>query len=270
MCRFLAYLGPAIPIEQLLCKPPHSLLVQASNPREMDEARTNADGYGVGWFDPVKSTFPYIYKQTLPIWGDGNLPHLSRYVESGCWFGHVRSASPGLAVDRCNCQPFSSEGFSHASPLLYAHNGYVNDYRDTLYLPIRDSLEDDVSLQIHGTTDSEHIFGMILNQWCRLPELSLADAVESALHQFAGIAEAKGGVYFCANVLISDGKQIVAARYSREPPSLSLYYLKDDPHYRNAVIIASEPLFEGNWTPCPEQSMLLVNEDREVSTWGIS
>ena len=51
MCRLAAYIGPTLRLEELLLKPEHSLVKQSWAPREMMEARLNADGYGFGWFD---------------------------------------------------------------------------------------------------------------------------------------------------------------------------------------------------------------------------
>lgn len=264
MCRLLGYLGSPLQLDQLLCQPKHSLVVQAYQPREMESALMNADGFGIGWYHPHKPDFPYIYKHTMPIWGDINLPQISRYVEAGCWLGYVRSATPGLAVDLSNCQPFSSEGLSLPHPLLFTHNGYIDQFRKTLYRPLRMSLTHEVYLHIQGTTDSEHIFALILNQLYTQPKLSLAQAVQTALNQLADIAQAEGEIYFCANIVITDGQQLVASRFASRSPAPSLYWLENDPHYPGAVMIASEPLFEGNWNRCPEHSILQAGEDGKV------
>jgi glutamine amidotransferase len=42
--------------------------------------------------------------------------------------------------------------------------------------------------------------------------------------------------------------------------------LRDDPAFPEAVIIASEPMFEGNWNSFPEQSIVSVGEDLEIET----
>lgn len=270
MCRLLGYLGSPVQIDQLLCQPKNSLVVQAYQPKEMELALMNADGFGIGWYHPEKETFPYTYKQITPIWSDLNLTQISRYVEAGCWLGYVRSATPGLAVDLSNCQPFTSEGLSLSRPLLFTHNGYIDQFRKTLYRPIRLSLNDDVYLHIHGTTDSEHIFALILHQLYTQPKLSLVQAVETALNQLSDIAQAAGNVFFCANIVISDGQQLVASRFASNAKAPSLYWLENDPNYPDAVIIASEPLFEGNWKRCPEQSIIRVGEDGTVNTYQVA
>lgn len=262
MCRLLGYLGTPIQLDKLLYKPEHSLIVQSYQPREMQTALLNADGFGIGWYHSQKAENPYTYRNILPIWSDLNLPQLSRYVESGCVVGYVRSATPGLAVDLSNCQPFSCDR------LLFTHNGYIDKFRQTLYRPIRNQLNDATYQFIKGTTDSEHIFALILHELQTHSSLSLEEAVRNTFIKLRNLANT-AQVYFCANILISDGKCLVATRYASESPAPSLYWIRDDINYPNAVIVASEPLFDGNWNRCPEQSLISVGGDFEVSIYPI-
>ncbi|MDJ0713380.1 MAG: ergothioneine biosynthesis protein EgtC [Prochloraceae cyanobacterium] len=263
MCRLLGYLGKTIELDKLLYKPEHSLVVQSYQPREMREAILNADGFGVGWYHQQKETLPYIYKNILPIWSDINLPQISRYVESGCVLSYVRSATPGLSVDLSNCQPFSSDR------LLFIHNGFIHKFRTTLYRPIRSSLNDYTYQLIQGTTDSEHIFALIINELQTSAIDNLETALANALSKLTQLAKSSK-VYFLANVIISNGKQLVASRYSNRPPSPTLYYLQNDLTYPEGLIIASEPLFDGNWKSCPEKSIISVGEDLEVHISPVS
>ncbi|HBE92200.1 MAG TPA: hypothetical protein DDW55_06595, partial [Gammaproteobacteria bacterium] len=61
MCRLAAYLGPELRLEKLLIEPEHSLVKQSWAPREMLEAKLNADGYGYGWYDPEGNPLRYRY-----------------------------------------------------------------------------------------------------------------------------------------------------------------------------------------------------------------
>jgi ergothioneine biosynthesis protein EgtC len=258
MCRLLGYLGSTIQLDRLLYKPEHSLIVQSYQPREMTSGLLNADGFGIGWYHPEQEVYPYTYKHTLPIWSDLNLPQLSRYVETNCSLGYVRSATPGLPVDLINCQPFTHEN------LLFIHNGYIENFRKSLYRPIRNTLNDSTYQAISGTTDSEHIFALIINELHKSPSVSLKQAVVNALKKLNKLAKTYQ-TYFSANLIVSNGRQLVASRYSNQFPTPSLYCLRDDPIYTDSVIIASEPLFEGNWKSCPENSIISVGEDLEVN-----
>lgn len=253
MCRLLGYLGPAIQLDKLLYKPEHSLIVQSYQPREMTSGVVNADGFGVGWYHPQREAYPYTYRNLLPIWSDLNLPQLSRYVESSCVLSYVRSATAGQAVDMSNCQPFTHEN------LLFIHNGAINNFRQSLYRPIRDSLDDDTYQGIDGTTDSEHIFALLLD------ELKVNDSLEKAVaNVLMQLKKLAADLSFSANLVVSNGKQIVASRYAHNTSSPTLYWLRDDPIYPDAVIVASEPLFDGNWNSFPERTVISVGENLEL------
>ncbi len=257
MCRLLGYLGPPIALDKLLYKPEHSLIVQSYQPREMNSGLLNADGFGVGWYHPQRETNPFIYKNILPIWNDINLPNLSRYVESGCVLAYVRSATSGQAVDLSNCQPFEQQR------LLCIHNGRIENFRQTLYRTLRDRLSDDAYHAIKGNTDSEHLFALLLDQLQANPSASLEQALQNALLNLNQLAKSHH-VATSANIVVSDGHCLVASRFASDKQAPSLYWLRDDPAFPDAVIIASEPLFEGNWNSFPEQSVISVGEDLEI------
>ncbi|MEA5571557.1 ergothioneine biosynthesis protein EgtC [Calothrix sp. UHCC 0171] len=257
MCRLLAYIGSSVSLETLISEPEHSLVVQSYQPREMLSGVVNADGFGVGWYNLIKDNNPFIYKNTLPIWNDVNLPSLSRYVESDNILAYVRSATAGQALDLSNSQPFQYDN------LLFIHNGRIDQFRQTLYRPIRSILSDEIYNWISGNTDSEHMFAMVLNYLLANPGKSIAQALHLALIELNQLAQ-KFQTYALANLIISDGKSIIASRYATKSPAPSLYWLKNAENLPNSVIIASEPLFNGDWNACPENSIISVGEDCEI------
>lgn len=249
MCRLLAYLGEPIQGDRLLLEPSHSLQVQSYQPQEMTAGLLNADGFGIGWYHPHKQDLPYTYKSLLPIWSDINLPQISRYLESNCVLAYVRSATPGLAVDLGNCQPFTDASIS------FIHNGYINNFRQTLYRPIRSQLSDELYQKIHGTTDSEHIFALVLNEYQTCWKTAILQAIQK-LENWANIHH----THFSANLILSDGKQLFATRYAHNAPVPTLYFHKNE----QGIILASEPLDDRPWQTCPEQSLITINENREL------
>lgn len=257
MCRLLGYLGPPILLDLILSKPEHSLIEQSYQPKEMTSGLVNADGFGIGWYHSQRDTNPFTYKNTLPIWSDINLTNLSRYIESGCIIANVRSATAGQAVDLSNCHPFSNGN------LLFTHNGFIQNFRQSLYRPICNLLRDEVYQGINGSTDSEHIFALIINELVRQPEISLDKALQNSLFTLAELAQLHQ-TNASANIILTDGRRLVASRFSTRSPAPSLYWLRDDPTFPNAVIIASEPLFAGNWHPVSENSIISVGEDLDI------
>ena len=262
MCRLLGYLGSSIKLDHILIKPEHSLVVQSYKPQEMTSGFLNADGFGVGWYNLDRDPLPYLYRNTLPIWNDDNVSEIGRYIESSCYLGYVRSATSSSSIAMNNCQPFKHQN------LMFVHNGFIDDFRQTLYRPIRKQLSDTAYQNIEGTTDSEHIFALIVDELERDRQLTLQQALKNTILNLAQMAQ-DNNLELSANIVLTDGKQLAACRYANRKQCPSLYYIKDDGEYSDAVVIASEPLFEGEWISFPESSLIGVGENLEVSLESI-
>ena len=103
MCRWIAYRGETIPLEQYVTAPAHSLVVQSQRALE-STAATNGDGFGMGWYGHHSE--PGLYREVRPAWSDENLRYLCRHIRSHLYFAHVR-ASTGTPITRPNCHPFA-------------------------------------------------------------------------------------------------------------------------------------------------------------------
>lgn len=248
MCRLLAYMGSPIQPEKLIYQPEHSLYIQSYKPKETVTTSVNADGVGMGWFDFQKDTKPFIYKNILPIWSDTNLPDLAKYIETKCFLSYIRSATPGQGTNVSNCQPFRDGN------LLFTHNGFIENFRQTLYKPIRNHITDEIYHKIEGTTDSEHIFALFLNELA-LVEGDLESALKNTLNTLIELAEPYK-IQILANIIISDGQQLVACRFAINGTAPSLYLLNNALNQVNSVILASEPLFSGDWHSLTEKFIL--------------
>jgi glutamine amidotransferase len=257
MCRLLGYLGRPTELDRLLLKPEHSLIVQSYLPQEMTSGTVNADGFGIGWYHPNKNTPPYTYKNTLPIWSDINLPGLSRFIESGCVLANVRNATAGQTVDLSNCQPFQH------NLILGTHNGAIANFRQTLYRPLRDRLNDIAYQSITGNSDSEHIFALVIHELETCPELPLAEALVRALATLRSLA-IEAQTNFSANVILSNGQQLVASRFAHGVRVPSLYWLRNHDLLPQSILVASEPIFCADWHPCQESHVMAVGRDLEI------
>ncbi len=147
--------------------------------------------------------------------------------------------------------------------LLFTHNGRIEKFRQTLYRPIRNQLSDEIYQFIQGSTDSEHIFALLLQHLQANPGKSVEQALHITLLQLREWAE-EYQTDVSANMVISDGDRLIASRLSTKSPAPSLYWLRDDPSFPKAVIIASEPIFTGNWTDFPENSIISVGVDCDI------
>jgi predicted glutamine amidotransferase len=119
MCRFLAYHGEPILLEQLIASPSHSLIKQSQHAAE-GKTETNGDGFGVGWYGERPE--PGLYRELRPAWSDENLWSICAQVRSKLFFAHVRAAT-GTATTRANCHPFALGRF------MFMHNGQIGGYR---------------------------------------------------------------------------------------------------------------------------------------------
>jgi predicted glutamine amidotransferase len=118
MCRWLAYFGSPIRIEELVYNASHSLIEQSRAAR-LTTHLTNADGFGIGWYG--RSELPGLYRSVSPAWSDRNLQELCAHIASPLFLAHVRAAT-GTPVQQTNCHPFRDGRW------LFVHNGFVGDH----------------------------------------------------------------------------------------------------------------------------------------------
>ena len=147
MCRWAAYAGAPIFLEEIISRPGHSLIHQSHCATQCHSA-INADGFGVAWY--ADRPEPGLYRDVMPAWSDPNLRSLTAQVRSGLFMAHVR-ASTGTATSRNNCHPFVHGQWS------FMHNGQVGGYdqfRRDADMMVPDSLYG----ARKGATDSEAIF----------------------------------------------------------------------------------------------------------------
>jgi predicted glutamine amidotransferase len=266
MCRWLAYSGAPILMEEVLYGGTNSLVDQSLHSR-LGAEPTNGDGFGVGWYGTPDT--PGVYRSVEPAWNDENLRELAGHISSPLFFTHIRAAI-GSSVQQTNCHPFRHDRW------LFMHNGYINEFakiKRDLILTVDPSLYP----EIRGQSDTEVLFFLALT--FGLQEDPPA-AVEQAIGLVEDIAERYGIPHpFQGTVATTDGQSIWAFRYSSERKSRSLFYTTDIPTLRklypnrelfqevsdNARLIVSEPLGDvaGVWNEVPESSWGVVGPDGE-------
>jgi predicted glutamine amidotransferase len=95
MCRWLAYTGDPVLLDELLYKPKHSLIVQSLH-STLGAETTNGDGFGVGWYGAQPT--PGVFHGTEPAWNDRNLRELATHVASRLVLAHIRASSGSAAT----------------------------------------------------------------------------------------------------------------------------------------------------------------------------
>ena len=257
MCRLLAYSGEPIFLEELICKPQHSLVRQSM---QADEAKvtTNGDGFGIGWYTGMPDRpEPGLYREVTPAWSDENLLALCAAVRSPLFFAHVR-ATTGTSVARQNCHPFRYGKY------LFIHNGQIGGY-EKVRRQLESVLPDELYAARKGATDSELMFLLALAQ-LKQGETAIA-AVATMLSQVQKAMEEKGvsaPLRFAA--ALSDGESVYAFRYSTDAKPPTLYLNRCD----NGTIVASEPLQDRNCPKCPEWVAVPPNTAAVVKGTSVS
>src|ERR671911_160224 len=214
MCRWMAWVGQPVLVEELLFKTQHGIVDQSLHAR-MGAEPTNGDGFGLGWYGQGEG--PGIYRSVSPAWSDANLRELAAHIESPLFMAHVRAAI-GSPVQETNCHPFREGKW------LFVHNGYLAEFerlRRDLVLAV-DPLR---FPRIHGSTDTEVVFQLALSY-------GLEDDPIAALERTVGLIEATtaadgtpGEVQ--ATFGISDGETLWAVRYATKERARSLFATSD-------------------------------------------
>ncbi len=280
MCRFLAYIGKPVLANDLLYRPQHSLIERQSIGAQEMSIPINGDGFGISWYDFELDDEPCQFRSVRPSWSDLNLRSLARKVKTSMIFAHVRAATPGSLVEEVNCHPFIH------GKLTWMHNGMVQGF-GTIRRALLRELRDEAYDAIHGSTDSEHLFGLFLNNLADPSGPVTTDQMVEAMYgMFADfnrlLYEHDIREHSYLNLCVSNGTSLIATRYTTNPrvQPASLYYMfgreyvcdatrcymVPDEGRSEAIIIASEPFtsHKSDWVKVGRNSMIIVDEDLSI------
>ena len=266
MCRWLAYSGSPVLLDELIYKPKHSLIDQSLHSR-LGAETTNGDGFGIGWYGLGDD--PAVFHSIEPAWNDRNLRELARHISSPVVFAHIRAAT-ATPVQLTNCHPFRHGRW------LWMHNGVIYDFQRVkrdLVLAVDPALYP----EIEGSTDSEIFFYLALT-------MGLEDDPPRAVQDAVGFIEETGrrhGVEHPIQMTVAttNGESIWAFRYASQGRARSLFFstevstLKmlypDDARLQGlddeSRLIVSEPLgsLVGAWNEVPESSWGVIQPGRD-------
>jgi len=290
MCRALLYLGKPVLLDNLLFQPDSALVRQSTMPRMLH--MLNLAGFGMRAWDPGSNDpeRPYsYYSQSLPVF-DRNLKNLAEKIRAGCVLAHVRGVaySTRVEISLQNVHPFH---FARV-PLVLAHNGDLARIAEMKPL-LAPHLKPEFAAQIHGTTDSEWVYALLVSQLPDAYRRPGADELAVAAGRTLAIlreVRAKLGIATSSslNLFIADGSQLAAVRYcfdfgcyATDDPArlheanlnyLSLWYtagrnyglhdgewkMTGGSENADSILVASEPLTRDTaaWVEVPEYSML--------------
>ena len=264
MCRWLAYSGPDLFLDELVIRPQHSLLSQSLHAMQSTFA-VNADGFGLGWYTDRDS--PGVYHDTRPAWNDWNLSSIAAHIRSHLFFAHIRAAV-GSEVAQSNCHPFRHRN------RLFQHNGAIGGFPR-----IKRRLDMLIDERLYaakvGQTDSETMFLLALTFGLEADPFT---GIQRMIEEVERAREAESiDEPFRMTVATTDGQSICAARYASHGSQPSLYHSTADATLKGpddarlgipegGFLVLSEPLDDlaENWIEVPSGSRLEIRNGKAV------
>jgi glutamine amidotransferase len=259
MCRHFAYIGPEVPLKDLIIDPPHGLYRQSWTPRRQEHGTINADGFGVGWYPaplapahshrPTRTgtdSAPARYRRTIPIWADPSFADVARVTRAGAVLAAVRDATPGTAHDEAAVAPFASDGW------LFSHNGVLDGWPDSPAVRrVAGTLQPAALLSLEAHVDTALLWALVLRRL--RGGVTMEGALSSVLAELRA-AGAKGRF----NFLLTDGETICASAWGD-----SLWYRAGAREIR----VASEPCDDDpGWESVPDRHVLTADLERITIT----
>ncbi len=270
MCRWMAYSGGSIRLQDLLFEPKDNLIDQSLSSHSV-ETHTNGDGFGVGWYG--KWERPGLFRSIRPAWNDFNLRDLAANIESHLFLAHVRATSQAT-VQETNSHPFRYNNW------LFVHNGEIFEiekFRRELLMAV----DSKYFTNILGSTDSEVMFHLALTFGLEQDPIGamarMVEFVERTGKQF-GVEES-----VWMTVGLSDGKTLWCFRYASDGQAPTLYYSPDvvdlvkvNPEIENRLtkdtrVVVSEPIgkFQELWEEVPQGSSVVIQKGKvEIKPFG--
>ena len=266
MCRWLAYSGSPILMNEVLYGGTNSLVDQSLHSR-LGAEPTNGDGFGVGWY------------------GDPPTPRASSTASSRRGTTRTCASWPGTSARRCSSPTSGRRSAALCSRPTATRSATTTGCSCTTATSTSSPRSSATSCsrstrrcipQIQGQADTEILFYLALT-------LGLEDDPPAAVARAIGLVEDVASRHdvphpFQGTVATTDGESIWAFRYSSEHKSRSLFYTTDVPTLRklyperedlgefsdDARLIVSEPLGDvaGVWNEVPESSWGVIGPDR--------
>ncbi|UNO43211.1 ergothioneine biosynthesis protein EgtC [Streptomyces sp. MST-110588] len=234
MCRHIAYLGPEVPLGEVIVNPPYGLYRQSWAPRRQAHGTVNADGFGVGWYAPGDPV-PARYRRAGPIWADASLTDLARVVRTGALLAAVRDATESGADAEAATAPFASGRW------LFSHNGAVRGWPGSL-AALAAGLPPQALLSLQARCDSAFVWALVHSRLAAGldPAHALAETVRE-------VADAAPGSRL--NLLLTDGLTIAATAWG------DTLFHRSEPG--RSTVVASEPYDDSpHWTEVPDRTLL--------------
>ncbi len=261
MCRLYGFRATEpTKVECSLVHAQNALLVQSRRDRA---GESHIHGWGVAAYEDHK---PVWERQAWAAYHGEHFRRAAARIYAATVLAHVRKATVGPATIE-NTHPFVDGCWS------FVHNGTIPGFKE-MHPRMLAAMTDRQRHSIHGDTDSEHVFRLLLSNRERTPGHPLFELVRSTLNQvLAWCRELRPGAPIGLNIMVTDGSELIGTRRGRTLFIARREGIQDCeicgfPHVHHqpgkdyrAIVIASEPITHELWDEVPERSIYQIGSD---------
>jgi glutamine amidotransferase len=240
MCRlFGQHARPDLDRSEALCSAHNALRFQSHR---------HPHGWGIAWY---RGHEVVVRRGLLPAHADDAFVAAAREARSQVVLAHVRDASVG-PVSEPNTHPFVHGRW------VFAHNGTVARFRRSERVRAALEAEIDPAFRrcLHGDTDSERCFYLVLTRLAARTRLDRATLVEvqealvEVTRTVQRLADTPRVKPSSLNFLVTDGRLLAASRLGRD------LHVARAAGPEGAFVIASEPIGPAAWATVPDGSFV--------------
>ncbi len=264
MCRLYGFRATEpTKVECTLVYAQNALMVQSRRDRE---GLTHGHGWGIATYE---DQVPRVERQAWAAYHGEHFRRAAARAHARTVLAHVRRATVGLPALE-NTHPFTD------GPWAFAHNGTIPRF-SALRGRMLDAITPERRVAIHGATDSEHFFQLLLTLRDREPSLPLVEAVRKGVQQMHAWCQETGTAdRLGLNVLLTDGQQMAGSRWGRTLYWTERHAIRDCeicgfPHVHHtpgheyrALVVASEPISHENWRKVPDHTVYRITSDMRL------
>ena len=219
MCRVLGYIGPTVPVADLMTKPVNSLVNQSFDAEFHHLLQLAGTGFASWEQGSPEQDRPLVYKSCSPAFYDKNLHNICRKLRTNSLLAHIRATgySHSSSVTDDNCHPFIYPELK----LALAHNGGLPGWRD-LRRELLAACRPEIVAHLAGNTDTEALYCLLMSQYSDpTVNLSAAEIIDGLCKFMRVLIDLKSQ---CRNnkvaklkFFLADGNDLVVANLGLGP-----------------------------------------------------